>query len=231
MTLPLISVIIPTYNHERYITDALDSIMANQYKNLQIIVVDDGSTDHTAEKVRAYPTKILLCQQENKGAPSARNRGLAEVKGDVLSFLDSDDMWTEDKLAIQLPLLENADIVIGHTSMMVNQDNIALRSSLSASLFRRLAFEVVGNFTEDMPYADDIDWMFRAREANLHVITHKEVVLRHRRHDTNLTNHQTKTQHYDMLAIKRSLERRRKSGQGEIQGFIDNTNKKDNNNE
>jgi glycosyltransferase involved in cell wall biosynthesis len=224
---PRISVIIPAYNAGQFIIDAIDSIVANNYPNLQIIVIDDGSTDDTAEKARYHPAPITLIQQDNQGANMARNRGLDAVEGEIIAFLDADDMWTPNKLNIQQPLLDNADIILGKTSMMVHQQHEMFRVSLSSSLFRKTAFDTVGHFAEDLPYADDRDWMFRAREAGLRIISHDDVVLRHRRHDHNLTNNQSKAKHFDMVALKRSLERRRKSGQMEVPRFDENPINKD----
>jgi glycosyltransferase involved in cell wall biosynthesis len=204
MSHPLISVLIPAYNAGQFIADALDSIVANNYPNIQIIVVDDGSTDDTEEKVRFHPAQITLIQQGNQGANMARNRGLDAVQGEIIAFLDSDDMWTAHKISIQLPLLKNADIVMGKASMMIHHQNEMFRANLCASLFRKSAFDTVGYFAEDLPYSDDRDWMFRAREIGLRMTTHDDVVHRHRRHDRNLTNDQDKTKYYEQYLRQNS---------------------------
>lgn len=108
---PLVSVIIPAFNSEKYIADAIDSILEQTYKNLEIIIVDDGSTDNTAETVRRYisiqttdhrPQTIRYIYQENKGPAAARNRGIKEAKGEYIAFLDSDDIWLPEKLELQI---------------------------------------------------------------------------------------------------------------------------------
>jgi glycosyltransferase involved in cell wall biosynthesis len=100
----LVSVIVPAYNASRHILQCLDSIAAQRGGvPVEIIVVDDGSTDDTREKVEAFG-RARLIQQENAGPSAARNRGIREAKGEFVAFLDSDDLWTEDKLAVQMSL-------------------------------------------------------------------------------------------------------------------------------
>jgi glycosyltransferase involved in cell wall biosynthesis len=101
---PTVSVIVPAYNAARYITDCLESI-SRQRGNipLEIIVVDDGSTDGTRDKVDAFG-RARLIKQENAGPSAARNRGIEEAAGDYVAFLDSDDLWAEDKLAVQMEI-------------------------------------------------------------------------------------------------------------------------------
>lgn len=102
---PLVSAVIPAYNATRYITECLRSI-ADQEGDIaiEIIVVDDGSTDDTREKVRAFGG-IRLVEQTNAGPSAARNRGIAQANGEFVAFLDSDDLWTKDKLSVQLGIL------------------------------------------------------------------------------------------------------------------------------
>jgi glycosyltransferase involved in cell wall biosynthesis len=98
---PLISVIIPTYNRRDYLTDAIDSVLSQQTGNIEIIVVDDGSTDGTADALRPYSGSIKYVYQENRGGSSARNRGVNVASGELLAFLDSDDLWLPGKLKAQ----------------------------------------------------------------------------------------------------------------------------------
>lgn len=98
----LVSVIIPTYNRAKYITEAIDSVLKQTYKNIDIIIVDDGSTDDTKKILKPYMHKIRYFYQENKGVGAARNKGVKESKGKYLAFLDSDDVWKREKLDVQL---------------------------------------------------------------------------------------------------------------------------------
>ncbi len=100
-----VSVIIPTYNAARYITEAIDSALAQTHPVAEILVIDDGSTDDTEARVRHYGGRVRYFHQPNSGVASARNRGLEEARGDVIAFLDADDVWHPEKLRIQLTAL------------------------------------------------------------------------------------------------------------------------------
>ncbi|WKZ32623.1 MAG: GNAT family N-acetyltransferase [Thermodesulfobacteriota bacterium] len=101
-----VSIIIPTYNRARLVCLAIDSILAQDYTDYEIIVVDDGSTDGTSKALEKYSGSIRYIRQENRGFGAARNRGLAEAKGEYLAFLDSDDLWTAGKLSIQVEIMD-----------------------------------------------------------------------------------------------------------------------------
>lgn len=101
-----VSIIIPTYNRARLVCLAIDSILAQDYTDYEIIVVDDGSTDETAAALEKYSGAIRYVRQENRGFGAARNRGLDEAKGEYLAFLDSDDLWTAGKLSIQVEIMD-----------------------------------------------------------------------------------------------------------------------------
>ncbi len=100
--MPKVSVIIPTYNRERYVVKAIDSILNQQYDDHEIIVVDDGSTDNTKEKLESYRGKITYIYQVNSGVSAARNAGFQNAEGEWLAFLDSDDEWLPDYLSTQM---------------------------------------------------------------------------------------------------------------------------------
>jgi len=104
----LVSVIIPLYNSAKYIKDAINSVLDQSFKNVEIIIVDDGSTDNIIEVLSDYieNNQISYYYQENKGAASARNLGLTKCKGSFISFLDSDDLWYKNKLQLQIEFLE-----------------------------------------------------------------------------------------------------------------------------
>lgn len=106
MPRPLVSVVIPTYNRAGCVCDAIDSVLAQSYSDLEIIVVDDGSTDETRQLLVRYGDKIRYFYQENAGVSSARNRGIKEALGEWIAFLDSDDEWVPEKLKKQLQCLD-----------------------------------------------------------------------------------------------------------------------------
>jgi glycosyltransferase involved in cell wall biosynthesis len=105
---PLVSAIIPTYNRESVIANAVESVLRQTYKNVEIIVVDDGSTDSTESRLARYRDRIQLVSQKNQGPAAARNRGIETARGEIVAFLDSDDLWDPRKLERQVAVLERA---------------------------------------------------------------------------------------------------------------------------
>ena len=99
---PLVSCIVPVFNGERYLAEALDSILAQTYRPVDLIVVDDGSTDGTAQVAAGYGERITYLYQENSGPAAARNKGIDAAQGEFVAFLDADDVWHEEKLARQM---------------------------------------------------------------------------------------------------------------------------------
>lgn len=220
----LVSVIIPVYNGELFIADAISSIRRQRHKPVEIVVVDDGSTDGTAAIVRGLGPGVQYVRQANSGPPAARNRGLQLARGDVIGFLDADDLWTDVKLELQLPRLlgdPSVDIVCGRTQIVVQtgveggsprlepfeEPKAAL--TLQGSLFRRAIFDRVGPFEESQRFADDVDWFLRAKDLGASIVSHPEVAWLYRRHDRNITNQVGAHQDYLAVLIKKSLDRRR----------------------
>jgi len=103
---PLVSVIMPSYNTSQYIQEAIDSVLAQDYPNKELIVIDDGSTDSTVDLIRAYGDRVTLLTQKNQGSAVARNAGIAAAQGKYIAFLDSDDAWLPGKLTTQVRYLE-----------------------------------------------------------------------------------------------------------------------------
>ncbi len=227
---PLVSVIIPVYNGELYLAEAIESILIQSYTPIEIIVVDDGSTDDTKRIVSRF-RHVKYIYQTNKGPPSARNTGLSKSQGHVISFLDSDDLWSENKLEIQLSLLDDnpsIDIVWGQlqwvrlsesndgTQRLTPMSDPLWAPQLGTILLRRSVFDKVGLFDETQLYCDDVDWFMRAKELGLAVLTHNDITYFYRRHNQNITNQRMLDQHYLIKTIKNSLNRRRNNGSGII---------------
>lgn len=103
---PLVSVVIPAYNGARYIAEAVESVYKQSYDNWELIVIDDGSTDNTRAVLDPYMARIRYSYQENKGTPAARNAGVAEAKGELIAFLDNDDLWLPEKLELQVQAIQ-----------------------------------------------------------------------------------------------------------------------------
>jgi glycosyltransferase involved in cell wall biosynthesis len=106
---PFVSVILPTYNRANLVGNAIESILQQTYKNIEIIVVDDGSTDETPNALSRFGAQIKVTYQKNAGPSAARNRGIAEAKGEIVAFLDSDDQWLPTKIERQVAVLQRAD--------------------------------------------------------------------------------------------------------------------------
>jgi glycosyltransferase involved in cell wall biosynthesis len=183
-TPPLVSVVIPTRDRRRRVTRAIDSVRAQTYPHLEIIVVDDGSTDGTADELGRVPDVKLLRHETSIGGAAARNRGIAEARGEFVAFLDSDDEWLPDKVAKQVPLLLDSDRlgavycrhfnhddetgVRGEPVVNLNRGDITEhlmsgRCPRTVSLFvvRRAALESVGGFDERLRGFQDTDLWIR----------------------------------------------------------------------
>lgn len=103
--MPRVSVVMPSYNCAQYLAEAVDSALAQTYRDFEIVVVDDGSKDNTEEVARRYGSKIQYIKQENRGLPGARNTGIRASSGEYIALLDADDSWFPEKLARQIPSL------------------------------------------------------------------------------------------------------------------------------
>lgn len=224
-----VSVIIPVFNGERYIAEAVESIRRQNHNPLEIIIVDDGSTDNTARTVADISGNIRYVYQSNSGPAAARNRGLIMAKGDVIGFLDADDLWSGNKLKIQTALLEQkpeVDIVLGLLQRMQLIDakegpprfkewsEPVMNMHLGSALFRKSVFEKVGCLDESLDYCEDWDWFMRAKEMNIPMMLHQEVIYFYRRHDKNITNDTEAGFNFALKMLRLSLNRRRQEGNG-----------------
>lgn len=175
---PRVSVIIPLFNQKQYIGEAIDSVLNQTFSNIEIIVVNDGSTDHPDRNLRKYQNEIKVITQENRGLASARNTGINEAKGEYLQFLDADDFLHKDKLKLQLDFITDSRAVISYCEI-AQYDDINKKTHLSyigklddvfpnlynlwftyplpihSLLFKREIFTRYGNFPEDLTAAED----------------------------------------------------------------------------
>lgn len=221
---PLVSVIIPVFNGEQFLAEAVESVLAQQYAPIEIVIVDDGSTDGTAAVVKSLPETVRYLSQANQGPAAARNRGIEQACGTLIAFADADDLWPTDKLELQLPFLTNdpaIDIVLGRIQQVrlsktddgqtraEHFDEPAFSSNLGSAVIRKSVFERVGLFDETMRYSEDVDWFMRARESGAAILTIDAVTLLYRQHEQNMTRGRTTTELNVLKALKRSLDRRR----------------------
>lgn len=224
MTGPQVSVIVPAYNVARFLPAAIASIHSQRYQPLEILVIDDGSTDNTSEVAASFGSSIRYFRQANGGPASARNIGLREARGEILAFLDADDEWPADKLAIQMARLSAADapdVVSGRIRYVFlsgalrpnyrfeGPDQTVAHIHLGASLWRRRALELVGPFDESLRMGEDQDWFLRARELGLKIVVMREVTLLYQHHDSNMTRGANADQLEFIAVIRKSLQRRR----------------------
>lgn len=206
MAEPKVSVIIPTYNFGRFVAAAVESALNQTFTDLEVIVVDDGSTDDTREVLRPFGERISYLYQENQGVCAARNRGIREARGEFVAFLDSDDEWLPHKLARQVPVLEAArEVGLVHSNALIVDEEGETRVAfegvdeevLSRGLARHLLFgncvicptvvvrrrclERVGPFDASLPGCEDWDmWHRIARVSEVAYIG--EPLAKYRRH-------------------------------------------------
>jgi len=221
-----ISVIIPVYNGERYLTEALESVLAQTHPPEDIIVIDDGSTDSSAQIVARFSPRVQYHWQSNAGAGAARNRGVAVARGNFLAFLDADDLWVEDKLARQCAAFASnptLDMVFGHVQQfyspelgeeITRQIKIPIETMRGlhpgAILIKHEAFLRVGFFKTDLQLGEFVDWQARAIEVGLRSLMLPDVVMKRRIHQTNQGTRQRESRRDYLLVLKASLDRRRK---------------------
>jgi glycosyltransferase involved in cell wall biosynthesis len=242
MTSSRVTVVIPVFNAERYLGEAIESVLIQGDQVLEIIVVDDGSTDESAAVAKGFGERVQIIRQSNLGPAAARNRGLTASRAEYIAFLDADDLYTSDKFTLQLPRLDRhpeVDIVIGQLRHWRPQDNQAVPVSVEPSdeqrslqmtnwsgwnglpsfttgIFRRKVFDRVGLLDESMLQAEDWDWFLRARETGVRMLLHQDVVLNRRHHKDNVTQNREIATRFTALAIGRSMARRRRSGKAAV---------------
>jgi glycosyltransferase involved in cell wall biosynthesis len=205
----IVSVIIPTYNCDRYVVEAVKSAIAQTYEYKEIIVVDDGSTDQTKQLLETYNGIINYIYQENQGVSAARNRGIKEAKGELICFLDADDFFIlPSKLSEQVACFEaQPSIGIVHTGWQVvdsngkklldrplwNQcPNLNLETWLtinpvlpSAMMFSRDCLERVGGFDTQFSHGEDTDMMLNLGLLGCKVKWLKKITVAYRQHSHN----------------------------------------------
>lgn len=226
MTPPLISVMIGVYNAEQYLAESIESVFAQTYRPLELIVVDDGSDDGSGDVACSYGAALTYVRQENAGNGSARNHAVRLASGEFFAFLDADDRFVPTKLAHQFAALDadpTLDIVFGHVREFVSPELSELQRATvrppapqplpwpapNLMLIRRESFARVGPFSESVRVGVTVDWYARAAEAGLRSTMLSEVVLERRLHLTNngLRERDSRLQYLHVL--KAALDRRR----------------------
>ena len=232
MKKPLISCIVPVFNGERYLAEALDGIIAQTYRPLEVIVVDDGSTDDTGGVVEKYGSEVRCLRQDNAGPAAARNQGLNEAQGEFIGFLDQDDLWHPEKLMRQVNhfrVYPGVEACITHMKTFwvpeLYEEEAKFRDHylsrpmpgyLTGTLLaRRSLFEKVGQFNTSLRFGDALDWFSRAAEAHTVIDLLPDVLMYHRVHKANFSRSQASASREEFLKIlKLSLDRRRRKNPG-----------------
>jgi glycosyltransferase involved in cell wall biosynthesis len=222
----IVSVVITVYNGEPYLTQAIESVLEQTYRPIEIIVVDDGSTDETASIAKQYHNQVRYVRQNNLGAGAARNLGVELTQGLFLAFLDADDLWVTEKLTWQMAVLasdQSVDTVFGHVQQFVSPEVSHERAKqlnqfveiipgyhAGSMLIKREAFQRVGKFTTNFELGEFLDWYSRGMDLGLTMRMLPEIVMRRRIHNTNQSL--CKREHRVDYArfVKTVLDRRRK---------------------
>jgi glycosyltransferase involved in cell wall biosynthesis len=202
--MPQVSVVIPTFNSAPLVREAIESVWRQTYKDYEIIVVDDGSTDDTLSVMSAFGSDIRYFRQSNRGAGAARNKGIEMSRGKYIAFLDADDLWTKTKLAEQIPLMEQfPDVGLVYSDWTVisegHEEKASRLSELcpmsgyifdglvrsgfiltSGTVVRRSCLDEIGGFDEALSIAQDYDlWLricyrWKAQLVNKVLVTKRE---------------------------------------------------------
>lgn len=224
----LISCIVPVFNGEKYLQKTLDSILDQSYNPLEIIVVDDGSTDKTAEIVKGYNAYVSYLWQPNKGPASARNLGLNSAKGEFVTFLDSDDLWHPEKLKRQIDRFHSRpelDTCVTHVQNFwideLSEEKEKLQNHphtkpipgyFTGSLMaRRAVFEKIGLFNDHLKHTDDTEWFLRAYEHNVNMKILPDVLVYRRIHQNNRSRLKADASRDEYLGLIKALLNRRRA--------------------
>ena len=225
---PLVSVIIPTYNRWPLVREAIESVLAQRFRDFELIVVDDGSTDGTVGELGSFGGSLRLVRQQRKGVAAARNAGVRLARGRYIAFLDSDDLWLSKKLAIQTAFMEqNTDFEISQTEeiwlrrgVRVNRKekhrkasgDIFRRSldlclvSPSAVMMTKALFERLGGFDDAFPVCEDYDlWLRIGVERGVALIP-TALVVKRGGHPDQLSRSMWGMDRYRIVALQKLLQ-------------------------
>jgi glycosyltransferase involved in cell wall biosynthesis len=228
MTESLVSVIMAVRNGERYLRQAIDSVLAQAYRPVEIVFIDGRSSDGTAEIARSYP-EIRYMPQETLGVANAYNLGVASSRGELIAFLSYDDTWPPEKLTLQAGYLrEHPDVecIVARVKFFLEPGcdfPSTLRESIlegdhplripETLLARRRVFDRVGLFDTDIRAAEDMDWFARAVDLGVSIPVLDRVLLHKRIHDRNTSVNTAENIQSMFDLLRRSSSRKRKAEQ------------------
>jgi glycosyltransferase involved in cell wall biosynthesis len=226
---PLVSVVIPSFNYARYLTETIDSALAQSYPHIEVLVVDDGSSDDSLSVLARYGDRIRYFSQERLGASVARNRGIAEARGEFIALLDSDDAWHPDKIAKQLVLFESARVGLVYSGLKyIDADGNRLGESIdglagdvlldlclftppgvlitgSSALVRKTCFDHVGLF--DPAISSSSDWdMWRRLACQFDFAIVREPLTSYRLHNASMRHDVRGYERAMLAALRKTFE-------------------------
>jgi glycosyltransferase involved in cell wall biosynthesis len=226
-SVPKVSVVITCYNYGQYIRAAIESVLDQTWQDFEIIVIDDGSTDDTPQVMAEYHghETIRYLRQENQGQPKAKNRGIAESRGEFVAFLDADDVWLPEKLALQLQLFNEPAVGVGYTrrywidpdGQVIQGNERTLRRGtilnyilidnficFSSSMVRRELLEATGGFDETLPMGIDYDlWIRLAAKCGFDYVN--QPLIKYRTGHVNLSRNVTRRYQCAQLIMSKAL--------------------------
>lgn len=222
---PSVSVVVPVHNGERYLKDAIESILRQDYQPFEVIAVDDGSTDGSRAIIDAFPD-IRYIYQPNAGVASARNAGIAAARGELIAFLDQDDWWAPNKLRLQVAALREhpeAGYALAREQVYLEAgtgwppwirreavENGELICLPGTWLVRRPVFDSVGAFNPEYVMGCDTEWLIRARDAGIERVVVPEVLLYWRIHAANASYNQQQRRKEFFRILKTVVDQKRR---------------------
>jgi glycosyltransferase involved in cell wall biosynthesis len=227
---PLVSVIIPVKNGGRFLSQAIESVLAQDYEPIELLVVDGRSTDNTPEVARQYESVRYILQEGDPGIAAARNLGIAESRGEFIAFISSDDYWDIEKLRLQVQrfveepelqycitkvhffLQPGSNIPRGFKPELLNNDFVGpMPESLLA---RKSLFQEIGGFDTSLSLLEDTDWFVRANDLHISKSVVDKALVNKRVHDSNIStdsgNGRAITSEFTKV-MRWSIDRKRKS--------------------
>lgn len=225
MDKPLVSVIMPVKNGERFISECLNSIISQDYPSIEIIVVDGQSTDRTDQIVKSFNNVQYIYQEKDPGIPFAKNLGLSMAKGEFVAFISHDDIWPSHKLSTQIDymirnkvqytitrvkyFLEPGSFIRpGFNKQLLSGDFVGKMPETLVAY--KSLFDSIGVFSTELSYMEDIDWFNRADQNNIPMAVIEEVLLHKRVHDDNVSYNPSKISRINreiLGLLKKSIDR------------------------
>lgn len=220
---PLVSVVVASYNGERFVGEALESVFVQDFRSFEVVFVDDGSTDGTGEIAQSFPVRYV--HQTNRGLSAARNSGVASARAALITFLDDDDVFPPGRLRLQARyLLEHPQTgcVLGRQEWILEegQEPPPMKRDpifgdvggipMASMMVRRSVLDDLGGFDTSFDYAEDRDLLVRLREGGADIVVLQDIVLYRRLHDSNMILRPP--EHHPLLrSLRQKLDRERSS--------------------